>query len=347
MARVNSEIIDFLGFSSRIFVMDYRRLIAESWKYTQENKKLIIWLGFFPSLFTTTVGILTIAYQFLAFKKSYLFSEDDEGALHYVAGLIIDFIKANVSWTVPMVIFLAIFALFYFLLPTLAHAASIQKIARNRNGQQAGVSAGIRYGMMSFLPLFEYHLLLKSFTFFYILTEMSFVIRNLPGLWKMLFPIFLFFMILGFILTLLFTYSDFFIVIDGKGVFESMKRSAKLVIMHWKHTFLITILMIIIGIRVIVQAVFVFLVPVLILLVVGYLTTLTLSTSISVIVGGIVGLAGLITAAYLNGIIDIFAYTVWTFTFLELTSEKEMSARESFTDEIGEQKLVSVQHKNL
>ena len=331
--------------------MDYKEIIAESWKYTQSNKKLIIWLGFIPSLLTTTVGIGYIAYQFFAFKSSYLFSEDEHSFLKEIVEFIWGFITEHVSWTLPLVIVAIIFGLTYFLFPTLAKAAAIQKIARNKNGQPASVGTGIRYGIMSYLPLFEYHLIIKTFTFFSLMIEMSFVLRNLgPVIFKLLLPIFIIFMIVGFILTLLFTYTDFYIVIDDKGVFESMKKSAKLVIMHWKHTFLITLLMILIGVRIIIQVVIVFLIPALILLITGYIATVALPVT-GLLVGSIVGFAALITAAYLNGIVDVFSYTVWTFTFLEVTSEKELSARDSLTDDI---KVVNEstehpfnEHKNL
>lgn len=317
--------------------MHYRQIIAESWKYTQSNKRLIIWFGFLSSLFTTTVGVGYIAYQFFAFKSSYLFSKEEHSFLNQVVGFIMDFIKANLTLTVPLVIFGIIFAIFYFLYPTLAKAGAIQVIARNKNGQKAGIGTGLRHGMMSFLPLFEYHLLIKTFGFFSILIEMSFVLRNLgPVLFKILLPLFILLIIIGFLLTLLFTYTDFYIVIDNEPIFSAMKKSAKMVIMHWKYTFLISILMIIIGLRIILQVVMVFLIPALIILITGYLATVTLPVT-GVIVGGVVGFIALILAAYLTGIVEIFSYTVWTYTFLAVTQEKELSAREALvTSEVTE-----------
>lgn len=329
--------------------MDYRRIISQSWHYTQNNKKLIFWFGFLSSLLTTTIGVWYIVYQFFAFKNSYIFgSEGDHGFFFDVITFIWDFIKTHVSWTVPLVIFAVIFAIAYFLYPILAKAAAIQTIARNKNGQEAGPGTGFRYGIMSFLPMFEYHMIIKTFSFFAILVEMSFVVRNLgPGIFKIFLPIFLLVMIVGLGLTLLFTYADFFIVIDGKGVFESMKASARMVVTHWKHTVLITILMILIGVRIIIQVIMVFLIPFLIILITGYLATITLPVT-GVIVGGIVGLVTLLISAYLNGIVDIFSYTVWTHTFLEISAEKELSARDTVEpeqEEITENSPPS--HKNL
>lgn len=309
--------------------MNYRQIIAESWKYTQSNKKLIFWFGFLSCLLTTTVGVGYIAYQFFAFKSSYLFSSEDHSFLSQVVGVIVDFVKLHLSLTIPLGVFVVIFAILYFLYPTLAKAGAIQTIARNKNGQKAGVGTGLRHGMMSFLPLLEYHFLIKTFSFFSILVEMSFVLRNLgPVLFKILLPLFILLIIIGFVLTLLFTYTDFYIVIDNEPIFSAMKKSAKMVIMHWKYTFLISILMLIIGLRIIIQVIMVFLIPALIVLITGYLATVTLPVT-GVIVGGIVGFVALLLAAYLSGIVEIFSYTVWTYTFLEVTQEKDLSARES------------------
>jgi len=66
-----------------------------------------------------------------------------------------------------------------------------------------------------------------------------------------------------------------------------------------------------------------------------------------IIIGGIIGAILLVLAAYMNGIVDIFSYTVWTYTFLELTSEEIVSARETFVDDIGDHKDESVEHHNL
>lgn len=314
--------------------MDYKGLIAESWKYTQENKKLIIWFGFIPSLLTTTVGIGYIVYQFFAFNGSWIFSSNEghSGFLFEVVGIIWEFLKLHLSWTPFLIGSAVIFAILYFLFPTLAKAAAIQVIARNRNGQGGGVGTGFKYGIRSFLQLIEYHLLIKTFGFFSVLIEMSFVYRNLgPDWFKLLLPVFLLVMAVGLILTLLFNYTDFYIVIDRTGVFESMRASAKLVMTHWKYTFLISVLMIIIGIRIVIQVVMVFLIPILIILITGYLATVTLPVT-GIIVGGIIGFVTLVISAYLNGIVDIFSYSVWTFTFLELSAEEELSARDKVSE---------------
>lgn len=315
--------------------MNYRQIIAESWAYTQGNKKLIRWLGFFPALFTTTVSMGTLLYQLFSFKKSYIFGDENGSFLHDVISFLSTFVQEHLTLTMPLVVFLVIFLLIYLAFPTWAQAGAIQVIARDKNGQKATIGSGLRYGASAYLPLIEYHALMKTFSFMFILVEMSFAVRYSLNLFLFLMPIFLLFLVVGLVMTLLFTYAGFYIVIDGESVFDSVRKSTSLVITNWKHTFLITILMMIIGIRIVLQVILVFLVPVLIVVVTGYLS-LVIAPSISVIIGGVIGIAGLVVAAYINGVVDIFSYTVWTFTFLKLTSEQEVSAREVFVDEIGE-----------
>jgi len=308
--------------------MNYKQIISDSWRFTQNNKKLIYWFGFPPSLITTTVGIGYIAYQIFAFKSSDLFDNAEHSFSYDVLKYAWAFMQANASWSVPLVITAVTLLILYFLMPTLFKAAAIQAIARSKNGQKSGVGIGLKYGLMAFLPLLEYHLLTKTFSWVSMLTESSFVIRNLGmGLFQMLVPVFIVIFILSLFLTLLFTFSDLYIVIDDEGVLSSMRKSAKLVIMNWQHTLLIAILMMIIGVRIIVQALIILLIPAIGLFVAGYLTTIAIGTPLLVVFAGL-GVLGILIGAYLNGVVDIFAYAVWTFTFLELTAEKEVSARE-------------------
>lgn len=308
--------------------MNYRQLIAEAWNFTQKNKPLIVWYGFIPSFLTTTFGIFYLMYQFFAFKRSPLFDNAPTSFLHEVSRFVFQFVTTNLQISIPLVVILAIFGLLYLFLPTLLQASAIQFIARRKNGQNVTLGDAFKYGIFAFLPLLEYHLIIKTFGVFSILTEAAFVLRNLGGaIFKILLPLFIFIVVVGIILTLFFTYTDFFIVIDKKGVMRSIGASAKLVILHWQRTFLITILMLIIGLRIILQVIFVLLIPALVLLIAGYLATVKLA-QIGFLIGIGIGLIALLFAAYLGGIVNIFSNAVWTYTFLELTSEKETSARE-------------------
>jgi hypothetical protein len=78
--------------------------------------------------------------------------------------------------------------------------------------------------------------------------------------------------------------------------------------------------------RIILQIVFVLLIPIVVTAVIYGIASAALPT-LALIVGGLIGLILLYIASYLSGTIHVFASTVWTFTFLELTGQEYTNAR--------------------
>lgn len=308
--------------------MNYRQIIAEAWEFTQNNKKLTIWYAFFPSVFTTLAGIIYLTYQFFAFKSSPLFENWNHGFGYMLVTTVLEVIKDNFSSALPFIIAAIVIGIFYLLVPSFSEGALIQLIARKKNGQEVRAKDGIKYGMLSFLPLFEYSWLVRTYGISAILGEMAFVARNLGlDLMYALLPVFIIFIVVGAILTILFTYTEFFIVIDDRKIFDSIVKSCVLVIKHLEETILLSILMLIISIRILVQIVFVILIPAVIVVPV-YLFASSAFAIGGIAIGAVLGLVTLYFASYLNGTIHVFAIAVWTFTFLELTKQTEVTARD-------------------
>jgi hypothetical protein len=307
----------------------YRQIIAEAWQITQSNKRIIRWYAIPPAFLTTLVGILYLIYQFYALKSSPLFEDWDQSFTSVMVRNVFLILKDNFSTLFPFVVVAAIIGVLYLLIPSFSQGALIQLIARKRNGQEIRIRDGMRYGMLSFLPLFEFSMLARTFSFISVLTWSSFLARNfsLEFLLSAM-PFIIFYAIVGIILTLLFTYSEFFIVIDDRKVIESISKSSVLVVTHLERTLLLTLLMLIIGIRILLQILFVLLIPIVIIGVV-YLIALTTLPVIAIAVGAVLGFILLYIASYLNATIHVFAVSVWTFTFLELTSEDYVSARDT------------------
>lgn len=309
--------------------MDYKSIIKDAWILTKENKKLFWYWAFVPALFTVMIGILNFIYQVMAFRYSPLMSGTHEngGFLMVLFEWIYGFIDANTSIGIVLVVIIAILALIYFVYPTFSQVALIQLIARIKNKQNISMIDGITYGALGFLKLFEYHMIIKIFGIITMVTEAMFVLRNFGwDLFKIILIPFVLFAIFALIVKLFLSYTDFYIVIDEENVIKSMAKSMKLVILNWRHTILLLILMLLISIRIIINIILVLLVPSLIFLAAGLLATLTLET-VGVIIGALVGIAGLVFAAYLTGILEVFSNAVWVFTFLDLTDAGEISAR--------------------
>ncbi len=308
--------------------IDFKALIGESWGLTRKNKKLIIWYAFFPAILTTLVGILYFTYQILSTYRSKLFNYPGKSILAKIFSSIVDLIENDPEFSTILIVSGVIIFLMYLILPTIFDGGLISLTARISNHQPVRLLDGISYGMLVFLPLFKYHLLIKSFGVITILTEAAFIGRNLGWLWlKILFLPLIVFAMIGFVLLLLFTYSEYYIVIDEEELFPSIKKSTHLVIRHWPETIIIAILMVIITIRILINTVLVILVPTLIILPIGYITTQSLG-SIGIAISILIAITALLLASYFAAIIEVFAKFVWVKLFLYLTTKKELHARD-------------------
>lgn len=308
--------------------MNYREIVAEAWHFTQENRRLAIWYGAVPAFFSTVVGIGYIVYQYYAFLSSKLFLNWERSFLSLLITHGLDFLQQHREVVLPLIVTAVIMLLGYFVIPVICEGALIQLIARRKNGQNVPGKTGLRYGLLSFLPLFEYRLLIQTFSIFSILSTMGMALRNLGwGIMNTLVPIMIFILLVALVTALFLNYAEYYIVIDGEGVFSSISKSFGLVVKHLEETLLLTVLMLIIGVRIIIQLLFVLLIPAVAIGAVYLFATANLPT-LGVGLGAGLGVIGLIVAAYLNGIIHTFAVAVWTFTFLKLTSEVESHARD-------------------
>ena len=308
--------------------MNYKRVIASAWEFTQNNKKMIIWYAFLPALIETLAGIIYLGYQFYAFKSSPLFENWERSFGYVLFTTVLDVLRNNISSIVPLIVIAAIIGVLYLLVPPICQGAIVQLVARKKNGQDVKTRHGIKYGLWSFLPLFEYSWLVRTISLAALLSLMSSIARNLGmNIFDTFIIVFVLYAIISVVLTLLFIYTEFFIIIDDRKVFDSISRSCQLVVTHLEETIMLSIMMLIISVRILVQILFVLLIPAIIVASI-YLFAATAVPAAGMVVGAVLGAILLYIAAYLSGTIHVFAATVWTFTFLEFTAEQAVSARE-------------------
>lgn len=305
--------------------MNYRKIIADAWHLTQNRKDLFWWFAFVPAVLSSVISIIYLGYQFVAFRSSELFA--NRPLQEDYLGIVIDVLKNLITNQTGLAVFLIVIAgiigLTYTMLPVFTQGALIQSIARLRAGQEVKVLDGISYGFTRFLQLFEYHLLIKTFSLVTIITYAALILRSLGvDAFNFFIWILALFGVVSLFLGVLFTYSEFFIVIDKRGVFKSMLASSGLVIRHWHHTLFMFILMMIISIRIIINILIALLIPFLVVAPIFLFASLTLAKT-GVLIGSLIGLVALYFASYFLGIFEVFATAVWTFTFLELTSKTD------------------------
>lgn len=304
--------------------MKYRAIIREAWTLTQENKKLIWWFAFVPALLSFLVSMVYLTYQAYALWSSpYIRPNAEESHLlmNIIKQVVLIF-KESPGIGAFIVLLVALVGVAYLMLPVFTQGALIQLVARLRAGEPLSIARGISYGFSRFLQLFEYHLFVKTFSFFGIFTEAAFAFRVF-GIepFKVFGWIFLLILIVGLFFSLLFTYAEYYIVVDGEGVFSSIIKSSGLVVRQWHHTLFMFLLMGVIVLRVVLNLLVALLVPALVLAPVFLFTSLTVA-KIGIFVGAIVGAVVLYFASYFLGVFHVFTSAVWTFTFLDLTKEE-------------------------
>lgn len=310
--------------------MNYKQTIKDAWALTQENKKLIWYFAFVPAVIESLVSMVYMTYQVASFWTSEYFREaakNSPHAIELVFKAIGRIFTLNAGLGIFLVLATAIILILYLLLPVFSSGALIQMIAKLRGGHKVTMMEGVGFGFTRFLQLFEYHTAIKTFGLVGILTEASFAFRNLgPDAFSFFVWIFILFIVIGFFLTLCFTYSQFYIVIDKKPVFSSMVASSGLVFRQWEHTLFMFLLMFLISLRILFNLVIVMLIPLIIAGSVAFFATFTL-TWLGIVVGVSLGAVALYFASYFLGVLHVFSNAVWTFTFLDLSAKGEADLR--------------------
>lgn len=308
--------------------MNYKERIYEAWQFTQNNKKMILWYGMLPSFMTTVFGICYMIYQVMAFKTSPLFDNASSSFTSQVITTIVNFLKENFSLTGPLIVTGIVLFIIYMLAPVILEASMIQVIARRKNGQDVNLLEGLQYGLLRFLPLFEYSLLMRTFSIISITAEASFIARNLGlGAFQTFLPVIIIIAVVALILHILFTFSEYFIVIDEEGVMSGIVKSCTTVILNLQRTMMLVILMLIISVRILIQLVLVILIPAVVITGFAFFASTSLPEYAIYILGGVTVIF-IIFASYLAAVVYVFATAVWTFTFLDFTSHIPPSARE-------------------
>ncbi len=308
--------------------MNYRAIIGEAWAVTRQNKPLIMWFAFLPAFIHTLSFIIYFTYQTLTLQISPFALPGSEHFWESLINFSIDLFQNNASLAVVLVVISAIMGLIYLFIPVFSEGALIQLLAGLKAGRPPSIMEGIGLGLRRFLQLFEYHLAIKTFSVVSIFTNAVFVFRSFgPESFGLFAWLFVGIFIIGLFFSLLFTYTEYFIVIDDKGMLNAMVSSIQLVMRQWHHTLFMLLLMVIISARIVFNVLVSLLVPFLVIAPILLFTSLTL-TIVGVVIGGILGLVSLYFASYFMGVIHLFSVGVWTYTFLELTTHQSGTLRE-------------------
>jgi hypothetical protein len=300
--------------------MTVRDIVRKAWQVTQVHLKKLIWYGAVPAFFSTLVSSVYLIYQYHAFQTSSLFTGKDPDigdSIRTVWGLI----SAYPKLAIVLVVIAALVFAAYTVLPPIFHGALIHALIRIKNYES--ISGSFEIGLRRFFPMFEFAVISGSFSIIAMFTEASFVLRW----WGMnvfffVLPIFLFIAMVGLIASFLFTYAEFFIVIDNKRVIKSIGESMILVISNLRKTILVFVLMLLISARIVLNVVLVLLIPMGVVALGGFLASVFIST-VGIVLITVFCIAALMVTSYLMGLFNVFSTAVWVYTYALLAHKEK------------------------
>lgn len=300
--------------------MTVRDIVRKAWQVTQVHLKKLIWYGAVPAFFSTVVSSVYLAYQYHAFQTSSLFTHKDPSlgdSVQVAWGLVSTYPKLSIF----LVVLAAVVFAGYTVLPPIFHAALIQALIRIKNYEP--ISGSFEIGLRRFFPMFEFALISGSFSIITVFTESSFVLRWWgEQVFFFILPIFLFIAMVGLIASFLFTYAEFFIVVDNKPVIKSIGESVILVISNLRKTILVFILMLLISARIILNVILILLIPMGVVAIGGYLASVFVST-VGIVLISIFAVAALMVTSYLMGLFNVFSTAVWVYTYVLLAHKEK------------------------
>jgi len=306
--------------------MNVRDIVRKAWQVTQVHLKKLIWYGAVPAFFSTLVSSTYLAYQYNAFKQSALFAEQEGVGLFKDIRFVWSIVSVHPKLTVFLVILGILIFIGYVLIPPIFRGTLIHALYRIKNYEP--IMGSVEIGVRRFFPMFEFAIITGSFSIITVFTEASFILRWWgESVFFITLPVLLFIAAVGLIATFLFTYSEYFIILEDRRLIESIKESVILVISNLRKTILIFILMLLIGARIILNVILILFIPMGVIILTSWLAT-TFLHAIGFIIVGLFALAVLVVASYLMGLFNVFSTAVWVFTFAVLVDKQNIPIKD-------------------
>jgi MFS family permease len=313
--------------------MRSRDIVRKAWQITQVHLKKLIWYGAVPSFFSVVVSSCYLAYQYNAFKTSPYFNDDYVPGhnLMGTAKTVWSVMSSHPTITVTLIVLAVLIGIGYIIVPPIFRGAMISALTKIKDYEP--IEGSVEVGVRHFFPMFEFGLLIGAFGITTLFTEGSFILRWWgESAFFIALPILLFIVIVGFIISFLFTYSEYFIVLHDKTIIKSLMESAIMVISNLRKTFLVFVLIVLISARVILNVLLILIIPMFIVILASYFSSIFFSMLGFVLIG-IVALAVILVSSYLMGLFHIFTTTVWVLTFSFLVTKGKFKIEDEDLDD--------------
>ncbi len=297
--------------------MTPREIIAEAWTITTTEPQVRRW-AYASSLLETLLNLkllLTQAY----FGYVYIFGHGSAGFFDIELWIFRNLpIWASTTVLASFVLLVVI----EFFAPHLCLGAIIGLAAKRAKGEE--VKGGMVLGLYNFFAVFTIHEFLILASVPTTITVISLIMRYIDrGLWAFSIGGVLLLFCVGNIQKFLFAFAEEAAVIEKRGIFDAIGRSFKLIVSHLARIMFLYLLLIVISLRIVINAIMVVLIP-LIMLAFGFVLTFFFSETVSIVAACVLGIALTFVASYFLGYILAFKQTVWTLTYMEFMKEKDL-----------------------
>jgi len=308
--------------------MKYANVIAEAWELVTSTKKLT-WFTFFPAFAAILFFVGESAWQYFLIAEEFGWREHGElyQQIGHGIGVITD--RGMLGWAIAATLFLLILA---FALPSWVQSTlilSVRQRFQNPEGRFS-IRQKIIDGAGYFFRLVEYHASLSPFQLmsiiFYGLTFYRYFHGDIFS--KIMWPVILIYSIFSILIGAFTVFAPYYVVHEDASFQQAIKRSVGLVFLNFWQTLGLFLLILLVNIRVIINAVLVIGVPV------GVITLAVRFTGSNwqwLMVGGgvLLSLVMLALASYLTGMLEVFSVAYWEKAFMEMRAAQEKLKQES------------------
>ena len=311
--------------------MRYTRLIAEAWDLTTHTRKLT-WFTLVPSFVAVIIFIVEVVWQYFLIT-----GKDDPNSMTTYWEKVTEFWSflldsELLGWSFFIIIF---FAFFSFILPAWIQATLILSVRQKFNKPESYFSLRhkIIEGFEHFFPLFEFRALQSPFDFTGIVL-FTLMLYRADWIFEILLPVMIGFSIFALIAQVFLSFAPFFVVFEKVPFMQAVKKSIAFVFLHFNQTLGLALIMMLVNLRVILNAAVVLGVPTLIFGLAAYLSGSGWSTFL-IVLAMIVGLGLVGLAAYFTALLEVFSVACWERTFTKLRAkQRELEAVSSAADEV-------------
>lgn len=347
LCRSRRADLDFGTVSAKIHLMKYADVIAEAWEVVTSTKKLT-WFAFVPAFAAIIAFMGELIWQYSLFAEE--FGRQEHGEFYHEVGEVLRAITESgmLGWVITGVglLLIVVFALPSWVQSTLI--LSVRQRFRNPEGRFS-VRQKIIDGADYFFRLVEYHAALSPFELlsiaFYALTFYRYFHGDLFS--KILWPAILVYMIIAILIGVFTVFAPYYVVHEDASFRKAISRSIGLVFLHFWQTLGLFLLMLLVNVRVIINAVLVIGIPMGLVALGAHFAG---SQWQWLMVSGAVlfGLILLALASYLTALLEVFAVAYWEKAFVIMREDQEKLKQEDpaeapNVDEVVEQQIATAE----